>query len=378
MLGSVYNTYDGAGTAPDAHFLLNSLNQATAHVSGDYQVGDVGGGLTSGYMAAIPSEWQAALGASYLTGQADISIIGRSSSGPAAFGFNPSAVGSTTAPVTPYLYYPVDKPLGAYEGPANPLQSGTSQIGGVVFAPGSSSVLFFGTTGINEEGYGEAATYGDTNHNDKGPHSLNGQYAFQVWAYNANDLAAVKQGTMQPWQLQPYDVWNFTLPNADGSSRVGGVAFDASTGRIYVSVLSADSQAAYTSLPLIEVFQLNLTGPTGAQAPQIGTLAATPSTLAPGPVAAGTSVTLTAGNVYDINGTAGSSVVGVKFYLDSNGDGVLEPGTDTLLGNGTVSGHNWTLTLSTGLSSGTHTIFAQALDSNGLLSDPFAITLTIS
>jgi hypothetical protein len=88
-------------------------------------------------------------------------------------------------------------------------------------------------------------------------------------------------------------------------------------------------------------------------------------------------VVLTAGNVYDINGN-GSSVVGVKFYLDSNGDGILEPGTDTLLGSGTVSGHNWTLTMSTtGLSSGSHTIFAQALDSNGMLSDPFAIYLQV-
>jgi hypothetical protein len=63
----------------------------------------------------------------------------------------------------------------------------------------------------------------------------------------------------------------------------------------------------------------------------------------------------------------------------SVGDGILETGTDTLLGSGTVSGHNWTLTMSTtGLSSGTHTIFAQALDSDGLLSAPIAITLTIA
>ena len=41
---------------------------------------------------------------------------------------------------------------------------------------------------------------------------------------------------MQPDQVQPYDVWNFTLPNTSGSTTIGGVAYDPSTGRVYVSV----------------------------------------------------------------------------------------------------------------------------------------------
>jgi hypothetical protein len=381
LYGSVYGAYDTTGS-PGVFFDLNSTNLASATAKSFTLGGD---GTANGYMFPIPPEWQAALGASYLAGQADISIVRRTSSGPAAYGFDPTQ--GSSSQLTGFLYYPVNNPLGAYEGPANPLQSGTSQIGGAVFVPGTSSVLFFGTTGINYEGYGEPGDYGDPNHTSKGPHSLNGQYAFQVWAYNANDLVAVKQGLMQPWQVQPYDVWNFTLPNANAGNSIGGVAFDPGTGRLYVSVVGADTQQPYTSLPLIEVFQLTLPGPSGPQAPQIGTLAATTtqaapsgstSPYAPGPIPAGTPVVLTAGNVYDINGN-GSTVVGVKFYLDSNKDGILEPGTDTFLGNGTVSGHNWTLTVSTtGLSSGTYTIFAQAVESDGLLSDPFAMILTIA
>jgi hypothetical protein len=380
LYGSVYGAYDNTGS-PGVFFDLNSTTLATATAQSWTLGGD---GTANGYVAPIPSEWQSALGASYLAGQADISIISRTSSGPAAYGFDPTQ-GSSSA-LTPFVEYPLSNPLGAYEGPANPLQSGTTQVNGVVFVPGSSSVLFFGTTGTNYEGYGEPGDYGDTNHTSKGPHSLNGQYAFQVWAYNANDLVAVKQGTKQPWQVMPYDVWNFSLPNASAGAQIGGVAFDPSTDRIYVSVLDADNVAAYSDLPLIEVFQVNTSALTGAQKPQIGTLAATTtaaapsgstSPLAPGPIAAGTPVLLTAGNVYDING-GGSSVTAVKFYLDSNNDGVLETSTDTLLGTGTVSGNDWTLTMSTtGLSSGTHTIFAQALDSNGLLSDPVAAALVI-
>jgi PKD repeat protein len=382
LVGTDYIGYDANGSATVSHFVLSSLNLSAAQVQGLYQVGSQGAGLVAGYMTPVPAEWQAALGAPYLTGQSDLNIISRTSSGPAAFGFNPSNLGSGAAPATPYVYYPVNTPLGAYEGPANPLQSGTTQVKGAVFVPGTSSVLFFGSTGTNYDGYGEAATFGDSVQTAKGPHSLNGEYALQVWAYNAKDFLAVKQGTMQPWQVQPYDVWNFTLPIPD--TQVGGVAFDPSTGRVYVSVLNADNATPYSSLPLIEVFQVTLppAGGNGLAAPQVGTLAATPSTLAPGPVPAGTAVTLTAGNVYDVNGN-GSSVTQVAFYLDSNKDGVLEPGTDTLLGYGAPStdpnaGHNWTLTMSTaGLSSGNYKVFARAVESDGLTSDPVATTLQI-
>jgi PKD repeat protein len=380
LIGTEYDTYDASGTDTLSHFVLSSLNLSSATVSGLYQVGGLGAGLVAGYMAPIPSEWQSALGDPYLTGQADVSIISRTSSGPAAFGFNPANLGSGAVPTTPYVYYTSSNPLGPYEGPADPLQNDNSHVNGVVFAPGTSTVLFFGSTGTNYSGYGEPGTYGDTNDTAKGPHSLNGQYALQVWAYNANDFAAVAQGKLQPGQVQPYDVWNLNLPVP--STQVGGVAFDPSTGRIYVSLVDADNQQAYTNLPLIEVFQVSMpSGAAQAVAPQIGTLAATPSTDAPGPVPAGTAVTLTAGNAYSIY--PGGSVTQVAFYLDTNNDGVLQTGTDQLLGYGTPStipnaNHNWTLTMSTsGMKSGTYTVFAVALDSDGLFSNPIATTLTI-
>ena len=138
--------------------------------------------------------------------------------GPAAFGFNPSNFSySSVTPATAYLEYPSSLPLGEYEGPADPLQSGTTQISGSVFVPGSSSILYFGTTGTSYDGYGLASEWG-VNSNSKGPQSLNNQYAFQVWAYNANDMLAVKNGTLQPWQVQPYDVWNYSLPGISTSN----------------------------------------------------------------------------------------------------------------------------------------------------------------
>src|SRR5439155_11569613 len=112
---------------------------------------------TSGYMAAIPAEWQAALGASYVTGQAALNIIGRSSSGPAAFGFDPANLG---APITPYINYPLATPLGVIDV-YNPLFTGNTEIRGAFFAPKTRSVLFFGDNGTNTVGYGEAGKFND-------------------------------------------------------------------------------------------------------------------------------------------------------------------------------------------------------------------------
>ncbi|HKB40230.1 MAG TPA: hypothetical protein VKD72_27620, partial [Gemmataceae bacterium] len=103
-----------------------------------------------------------------------------------------------------------------------------------------------------------------------------------------------------------------------------------------------------------------------AAGPQIGSFTASPN-----PGAAGSDLTLTASNITDAN--PGAGITQVAFYQDSNGDGTLEPGTDTLLGYATQTSPGvWTFTGS--LASGTYTLFAQAEDSYGVFSDPLATT----
>ena len=107
--------------------------------------------------------------------------------------------------------------------------------------------------------------------------------------------------------------------------------------------------------------------------PQIGSFTANPS-----PVTAGSSVTLTASSIAD--GVPSSTITQVALYLDSNNDGTLEPGNDTLLGYATQTSPGvWTLTNSSafGLTKGTYTLFGQAQDSDGIFGDPIALTLTV-
>jgi uncharacterized delta-60 repeat protein len=99
-------------------------------------------------------------------------------------------------------------------------------------------------------------------------------------------------------------------------------------------------------------------------------------TASPGSATAGSTVTLTAANIVDL--TAGATITQVAFYVDSNGDGLLEPGTDTLLGYATQSSPGvWTLTYTVNLPPVTYTLFAQAKDSDGVLGDPVALALTV-
>ena len=188
-------------------------------------------------------------------------IITRTSFGPAVFGFNPSTLStSTPSTATPYVYYTQTNAAGGNTAMANfdPLFDGNTKISGVFFVPGSRTVLFFGSVGTNSQEYGEASTFNDTNRTSKGYHSLNGDYAYQVWAYDANDLLAAADGQMQPWQVQPYATWNLDFPQQTGSDILGGVAFDPSTSRLYVTELGGDTQAAYSYLPVVQVYQLTL------------------------------------------------------------------------------------------------------------------------
>jgi uncharacterized delta-60 repeat protein len=108
-----------------------------------------------------------------------------------------------------------------------------------------------------------------------------------------------------------------------------------------------------------------------ATGPQIGSFTASPN-----PVPSGSSLTLTASSLTDSNPS--SSITQVAFYLDSNGDGTLEPQTDQPLGYATQSSPGvWSFTFTVNLAPGSYTLFTQAEDSDGAVGDATALTLTV-
>ena len=249
LLGSAYVFYDAEANQDTSHFTISSLDLASATRSGLYQVGTRGGGWVGGWMTHVPSEWQGALRTSYLTGNGALAIISRTSWGPSAFGFDPNQVGPTTAPANSLLYYTQNEPLAAFDE-QNEWFNGSTEIRGIAFPDGSDSILFTGSHGTGPLCYGDGDPCGDPVRSEKGYHAY--PYRYQVWAYDAHVLAAVNNGQLQPWEVQPYDVWELELPYSGGGVHIGGVAYDAANNRIYVSQSSVDEWG----LPIVHAFQV--------------------------------------------------------------------------------------------------------------------------
>lgn len=251
LIVSAYSYYDADGNQSLSHFASTPDLSAAGDILGPYPVGDWAG-IVSGYMTVIPSEWRSALGGPALTGNCCLSIISRTSYGPSVSVFDPQAVG-VTSPITAtaLLAYPSDHPLAAWDA-TGPSFNGSTSIVGVAFPSGSRSVLFFGRHGIGDFCYGTGDECSDPVDDSKGTHAY--PYIHQVWAYDALDLQAVKDGQKRPWELQPYALWHVTEMDSTGSATIAGAAYDPASGRVYIT-------ERYGEEPHVHVYQLTVPSP---------------------------------------------------------------------------------------------------------------------
>lgn len=274
---SIYTFYDATASQNAWLFVKPNTNLSQANAVGAYTIDNSphSAGFLNGWMAPIPNEWQTALHGTVASGNCCLSIIDRTSRGPAAFAWDPARLTSvgTTVSATPLLYYPSNHPtLGQWSGlpPNNTTifwnNSGNGYRSGGVIPNGVRSILFFGSQGVGPFCYGTGGASGgncyDPVDSDKGNHGY--PYQYQIMAYDLNDLAAVASGTKQPYTVLPYAVWPLTsgLVGVDGKSNrnAGGAVYDPTLKRIYFSAPSTDHVQPYSSLPLIHVFQVNTPG----------------------------------------------------------------------------------------------------------------------
>ena len=300
LVVTAWSYYDaGPVKQTRTHFVTSQDFSSLGNVIGPLQVGrgfqhivpsDTSriGGFVSGYMAPIPPAWRSALGGTALTGQGGrVSILVRTSSGPSATVFTPSDLGNTTpAPGKIVMGYPSDSSdpgstldhptLGSW-GINGGLYNGTQGFRGMIFPDGTDSVLFFGW-GADDFCYG-SGTDNAALHLQPVPGSPGTHYCYDptpggvgnkgthsyptksiVWAYNANDFVAVKNGSKKPWDVKPYATWDFTLPFQSnvvngietGTFEIVGAAYDPATKRIFLSSFRGDGTA-----PVIHVLTLN-------------------------------------------------------------------------------------------------------------------------
>jgi len=214
--------------------------------------------FANGYMGLIPPEWQTLLGGSAFTGNSVMSINSMCSNGPSFYVFNPNDVGvKSPIPSTPLMYFDYPDHMLANPNSANNLFSRADQNNaGIVFPSGTRSVLF-----VARHGYG-APTY---KQDDGGCGGGGGEgakpYRRQVTAFDANDLLAVKNGSKQPYQIQPYGWWTLAGPSDScGKFAYSGLAYDPNTRRIYAAF-------DYGESPQIHVWQISGSSTPALRAP---------------------------------------------------------------------------------------------------------------
>jgi len=221
-----------------------------------------------GPMGVIPPEWQSSFGGPAMTGNFGISVTGSTSAGPSLTVFNPDDVASKNPiPGATVLFYPLqNSACGNYDCMSlqNNVYNLTTTYGGFAFPAGSRSVLIVTSTGVGCYWYGgwDQPSIGGCSANDpalsdvKGPHAP--PYQYQILAYDANDLIAVKNGTKQTYAPKPYAVIVLNgMPNSN-DDRIQGAGYDPDTRRLYIA-------QDYTDQPRIEVYQIN--GASGTSAP---------------------------------------------------------------------------------------------------------------
>jgi hypothetical protein len=237
LIVSAFSEYDADGSQTFSHFASGRRLTSTNDVIGPVRVGSRGAGFVSGYMGIVPDEWVTPLGGPAVTGNCCLSIISRTSSGPALSVFNPDDVGRVApVPATEIVGYPLAQPLANHES-QNSLYNLSTDIRGVAFPRGTRSVLFVGSLGLGAFCYGAGGASGgqcyDPANAYQGVHMY--PYVHQVWAYDALDLVDVKDGRKQPWEVRPYTTWRLGEMDSNGRATIAGAAYDHATRRLYVT-----------------------------------------------------------------------------------------------------------------------------------------------
>lgn len=268
LVGTEYSFYENRTLISQSHWRLPGTTLAGSP-TGLFSVGlksqpprlDIAGG----YMANIPASQQADYGGPALTGLSAVAIISGTSVGPAVQVFNPDQLGPSTAATsyasaTPLVYYPESNPLTPWNSSNTPYFNGTSEIRGVMMEQ-DGDVLFWGSHGTGpffygslNDGRGESTTHA-------------APYRYQFWRYSKADMLAVKNGTKQPWQVQPL-IDDVSMPFQTSARYAGGMAYDQANGRVYVAARKCDGPA-----PIIHVFQATSAPPADTTAPIITNIA---------------------------------------------------------------------------------------------------------
>jgi hypothetical protein len=269
LFATCYIQYDANGAGK--HSLLNITNPnslADSPVKGFYIL-EGGPGHVAGWISPLPPELQALFGGSCIAGNSSgMSIISRTSVGPAAFAFNEEDVIAHSDHATPIrtvrlLDFDNDEAKRLHpdllnQTNTNDLWTQLAQVEYGFIIPGTRSYLTIGRMGgLTSDicykceqdngrlcpGYCAQAAEDDNYH--------------YYWLWDINDFMLVKEGKINSYTPRPYAYGKLRVsPLIPGSARIGGGSFDPQSGDLYVSFRDADKGYKFSQPPLIAVFSV--------------------------------------------------------------------------------------------------------------------------
>ncbi len=280
LLVNAYEYYDAPADNTLSMLVVRDANDlAESDVDGYFQV-QGRPGHTAGWMSPVPGPWQTVFGGDFLTGTSSgIPIISRASVGPSAFVFSPldivgkKSVGKKSVGKKSVGKQSVARPVATIklldfslahrlhddlsnESRENDLWNHLSRAVYGVIVPGTRTYATFGHSGGNESGVGYKIVQ-DNGRRTGGYSSyvVKDNYHY-YWLWDLSDLVQVRAGEMEPHEVRPYEHGVFRTPFSDPSHQLGGGAFDASTGRIYLTAQKADrEQGRYANPPVVMAYR---------------------------------------------------------------------------------------------------------------------------
>jgi len=221
----------------------------------------------AGWISSIPSYWQNTLNAEYIAGNASGDpIIGRLSVGPSAFAINLpdnlTDATSRTIEATELQGFSLANRLhdDLYnDSRDNALWTHMSRARYGFIVPGTRSYLTIGWSAGHQTGVGYKPTLEDgTECPGFCPLSSSDTYNF-YWLWDMDDWERVKNGDIQPHEIEPYASGELNLPyqTATYINEVGGASYDEETGLLYISIQRANT-VGFDNPPVIAVYNINV------------------------------------------------------------------------------------------------------------------------
>lgn len=155
--------------------------------------------------------------------------------------------------------------IGAVPGDNN-LWTEESWAGYGFIVPGSRTYLTIGESGGHFSGIGyKARQNGQTTGNCPGPCPYDRDDFYNYyWLWDVNDLLAVKNGSMQAYDVRPYAYGEFNAPfqmnlytGLPRHNPIRGGVYDSVSGLLYLTIHGGQSTGQYGVKPLVVAYKIN-------------------------------------------------------------------------------------------------------------------------